>query len=57
MNKKYNQGRALFCIVALILMSAITFTGSRYVMLDRRTPRASVDFELFYASPRSDNPR
>jgi hypothetical protein len=33
------------------------FTGSRYVMLDRRTPRASVDFELFYAFPRSDNPR
>ena len=33
------------------------FTGSRYVMLDRRMPRASVDFELIYASPRSDNPR
>jgi hypothetical protein len=27
MNKKYDQGRALFCTVALILMSAITFTG------------------------------
>ena len=33
------------------------FTGSRYVMLDRRTPRASVDFELIYATPQSDNPR
>ncbi len=34
-----------------------TFTGSKYVMLDQRTPRATVDFELIYASPRSDNPR
>lgn len=34
-----------------------SFTGSKYVTLDRRTPRASVDFELIYAFPRSDNPR
>lgn len=33
------------------------FTGSKYVTLDRRTPRASVDFEMYYASPRSDGPR
>lgn len=33
------------------------FTGSKYVTLDRRTTRASVDFELYYAQPRSDNPR
>lgn len=33
------------------------FTGSKYVMLDRRTTRASVDFELYYALPRSDGPR
>jgi hypothetical protein len=33
------------------------FTGSKYVMLDRRTPRATVDFELYYALPRSDGPR
>jgi hypothetical protein len=33
------------------------FTGSKYVTLDRRTPRASVDFELYYAVPRSDGPR
>jgi len=34
-----------------------SFTGSKYVMLDRRTPRATVDFELYYALPRSDGPR
>lgn len=33
------------------------FTGSRYVQLDRRTKRASVDFELIYVFPRSDDPR
>lgn len=33
------------------------FTGSKYVTLDRRAPRASVDFELYYALPRSDGPR
>lgn len=33
------------------------FTGSKYVMLDRRTPRATVDFELYYAVPGSDTPR
>jgi len=33
------------------------FTGSKYVTLDRRTTRASVDFELYYALPRSDGPR
>ena len=33
------------------------FAGSKYVMLDQRTPRASVDFELIYSSPRSGNPR
>jgi len=33
------------------------FTGSKYVTLDRRTPRATVDFELYYALPRSDGPR
>lgn len=33
------------------------FTGSKYVTLDWRTPRASVDFELYYALPRSDGPR
>ena len=32
------------------------FTGSKYVMLDRRTSRATVDFELYYALPRSDGP-
>jgi hypothetical protein len=32
-------------------------TGSKYVTLDRRTTRASVDFELYYALPRSDGPR
>jgi hypothetical protein len=34
-----------------------TFTGSRYVTLDQKNPRATVDFELIYAAPRSDNPR
>ena len=34
-----------------------TFTGSKYVTLDQRNPRATVDFELIYAAPRSDNPR
>ena len=33
------------------------FTGSKYVTLDRRTPRATVDFELYYAVPGSDTPR
>ena len=33
------------------------FTGSKYVTLDRRTPRASVDFELYYAVPGSDGPK
>jgi|GEM_PF-920005 len=33
------------------------FTGSRYVTLDRRTPRASVDFELYYAVPGSAGPK
>jgi hypothetical protein len=29
-------------------------TGSKYVQLDSRTTRASVDFEVIYTSPRSD---
>lgn len=33
------------------------FTGSKYVTLDRRNSRATVDFELYYALPRSDGPR
>ena len=33
------------------------FTGSKYVTVDRRTPRATVDFELYYALPRSDGPK
>jgi len=33
------------------------FTGSRYVTLDRYKFRDTVDFELIYAFPRSDNPR
>ena len=33
------------------------FTGSKYVTLDRRNSRATVDFELYYALPRSDTPR
>jgi len=33
------------------------FTGSKYAMVDRRTPRATVDFEMYYALPRSDGPR
>jgi len=33
------------------------FSGSKYVTLDRRTPRASVDFELYYAVPGSDGPK
>lgn len=33
------------------------FTGSKYVMLDRRNSRATVDFEMYYALPRSDGPR
>lgn len=32
-------------------------TGSKYVLLDSRTTRASVDFELIYVFPRSDDPR
>jgi len=34
-----------------------TFTGSRYVTLDQKNPRATVDFELIYAAQRNDNPR
>jgi len=33
------------------------FTGSKYVTLDRRNSRATMDFELYYALPRSDGPR
>ena len=33
------------------------FNGSRYVTLDRRNNKASVDFEMYYALPRSDGPR
>ena len=33
------------------------FIGSKYVTLDRRNSRATVDFELYYALPRSDAPR
>lgn len=33
------------------------FTGSKYATLDRRNSRATVDFELYYALPRSDGPR
>ena len=33
------------------------FTGSKYVTLDRRTPRATVDFGLYYANPGSGNPK
>ena len=33
------------------------FIGSKYVTLDRRNSRATVDFELYYALPRSDGPR
>ena len=33
------------------------FTGSKYVTLDRRNSRATVDFELYYAVPRSDTPK
>jgi hypothetical protein len=33
------------------------FTGSKYVTLSRSAPRASVDFELIYVTPRSDDPR
>lgn len=33
------------------------FIGSKYVTLDRRNNKASVDFELYYALPRSDGPR
>lgn len=33
------------------------FTGSKYVTLDRRNSRATVDFELYYALPRSETPR
>jgi len=32
------------------------FTGSKYATVDRRTPRATVDFELYYALPKSDGP-
>lgn len=33
------------------------FTGSKYVTIDRRNSRATVDFEMYYALPRSDGPR
>jgi len=33
------------------------FTGSKYVTVDRRTPRATVDFELYYALPGSGGPK
>lgn len=33
------------------------FIGSKYVTLDRRNSRATVDFELYYALPRSDTPK
>jgi hypothetical protein len=33
------------------------FNGSKYATLDRRSPRATVDFELVYAFPRSNDPR
>src|SRR5215831_13628767 len=33
------------------------FTGSRYATVDRRTPRATIDFELYYAIPGSGNPK
>ena len=33
------------------------FIGSKYVTLDRRNSRATVDFELYYAIPKSDTPK
>ena len=33
------------------------FIGSKNVTLDRRYPRATVDFELYYAIPKSDTPK
>jgi hypothetical protein len=33
------------------------FNGSKYAKLDQSNPRATVDFELIYAAPPSDNPR